>query len=31
MSLRFTGTGSAVMSYTVDGVAGSRAITRQPF
>ncbi len=31
MSLRFAGTGAATMSYTVDGVAGSRAITRQPF
>ena len=31
ITLRFTGTNSAVMSYSVDGVAGTKQITRQPF
>jgi hypothetical protein len=31
MSLRFTGTGTGFLSYTVDGVSGTKAISRQPF
>jgi hypothetical protein len=31
MALRFNGTTSATMTYTVDGVTASREITRQPF
>jgi lysyl endopeptidase len=31
LRLRFTGSGTATMSYTIDGVAGSKNITRQPF
>ena len=31
MALRFSGARDATMSYTIDGVSGSRSITRQPF
>jgi hypothetical protein len=31
MSLRFLGSNAATMSYTIDGVSGSKSITRQPF
>ena len=31
LSLRFSGTTSATMSYSVDGVSGSKTISRQPF
>jgi hypothetical protein len=31
LTLRFFGTTSATMSYTLDGVSGTKAITRQPF
>jgi lysyl endopeptidase len=31
LTLRFTGSGTAVMTYTIDGVTGSKAISRQPF
>jgi hypothetical protein len=31
MTLTFTSSDSAAMSYTIDGVTGSKAITRQPF
>lgn len=31
LRLRFSGPGTAVMSYTLDGASGSKAITRQPF
>lgn len=31
LTLRFSGTGSASMSYTLDGVSGTKAITRQSF
>jgi hypothetical protein len=31
MTLRFTGTTAATMTYTVDGVSGTKALTRQPF
>jgi hypothetical protein len=31
MTLRFTGADTATMSYNVDGVSGSKAISRQPF
>ncbi len=31
LTLRFTSAGTATMSYSVDGVAGAKAISRQPF
>ena len=31
LTLRFAGTTSATMTYSVDGVSGSKSITRQPF
>ena len=31
LSLRFTGSSTATMTYTVDGISGTKAIARQPF
>jgi hypothetical protein len=31
LSLRFSGANSATMSWTIDGISGSKAVTRQPF